>query len=314
MSNQPLSPQGYNLGRNPKNTNPFFDIIRRGVTATIAVGQVIVNTLSAGEDATVSVENAGTATDGVFDFTFGIPQGSKGDPGDPGPKGDPGDPGPKGDPGDPGAPGVGVPAGGTTGQVLTKKTNADYDTEWQTPSGGGGGDTVSVDQVLTSGTEIGGVTVNGTRTALYAPQGGGGGGSNPTMSVLSSWLTIASGNGITAQFSQANVISEELDQQALPTYKAELLHMILTVYAYVQFGVTKTAGTTETLGTYDSSALPVNYGEKAVIYNSNNEELALLSFSSGTISITWLKSLDGSSQTTLSFTICVHALKYTALS
>ena len=77
MSNQPLSPQGYNLGRNPKNTNPFFDIIRRGVTATIAVGQVIVNTLSAGEDATVSVENAGTATDGVFDFTFGIPTGPR---------------------------------------------------------------------------------------------------------------------------------------------------------------------------------------------------------------------------------------------
>ena len=284
MSNQPLSPQGYNLGRNPKNTNPFFDIIRRGVTATIAVGQVIVNTLSAGEDATVSVENAGTATDGVFDFTFGIPtgpQGAKGDTGEAGPQG---------------------PAGpqGETGP--------------QGPKGDDGANTVSVDQVLTSGTEIGGVTVNGTRTALYAPQGGGGGGSNPTMSVLSSWLTIASGNGITAQVSQANVIAEELDQQALPTYKAEFLHMILTVYAYVQFGVSKTAGSTETLGTYDSSALPINYGEKAVIYDSSNEELALLSFSAGSVSITWLKSLDGSAQTTLSFTICVHALKYTALS
>ena len=279
MSNQPLSPQGYNLGRNPKNTNPFFDIIRRGVTATIAVGQVIVNTLSAGEDATVSVENAGTATDGVFDFTFGIPTGPQGEAGPQGPAGPQGATGPQG------------------------------------PKGDDGANTVSVDQVLTSGTEIGGVTVNGTRTALYAPQGGGGGGSKPTMSVLSNWLTVSSGNGITSQVASANVISEELDQQALPTYKAELLHMVLTVYAYVQFGVSKTAGTTETLGTYDSSALPINYGERAVIYNSNNEELALLSFgvAGNSVTITWLKNLDGSAQTTLSFTICVHSLKYTAL-
>lgn len=32
--------------------------------------------------------------------------------------------------------GVGVPIGGTTGQVLVKKTNADYDTEWITASVG----------------------------------------------------------------------------------------------------------------------------------------------------------------------------------
>ena len=35
--------------------------------------------------------------------------------------------------------GVGVPAGGTTGQVLKKKSNTDYDTEWSDESGGGGG-------------------------------------------------------------------------------------------------------------------------------------------------------------------------------
>lgn len=35
-----------------------------------------------------------------------------------------------------------------------------------------GGDTVTVQQTLTSGTEIGGVTVNGTQTKLYAPSGG----------------------------------------------------------------------------------------------------------------------------------------------
>ena len=53
-------------------------------------------------------------------------------------------PGPKGDPGDPGAPGadgangtngadgVGVPTGGTTGQLLAKHSGTDYDTEWVT--------------------------------------------------------------------------------------------------------------------------------------------------------------------------------------
>ena len=39
--------------------------------------------------------------------------------------------------GDKGDPGVGVPTGGTTGQVLTKKSNNNYDTEWGDASGGG---------------------------------------------------------------------------------------------------------------------------------------------------------------------------------
>jgi len=40
--------------------------------------------------------------------------------------------------GDTGATGAGVVTGGFTGQVLAKKTNADYDTEWITGGGGGG--------------------------------------------------------------------------------------------------------------------------------------------------------------------------------
>lgn len=47
------------------------------------------------------------------------------------------DPGLQGPPGADGAAGQGVPTGGTTGQVLKKASNADYDTEWAT---GGGGD------------------------------------------------------------------------------------------------------------------------------------------------------------------------------
>ena len=34
----------------------------------------------------------------------------------------------------------GIPAGGTTGEVLTKASNDDYDVEWAPGGGGGGGD------------------------------------------------------------------------------------------------------------------------------------------------------------------------------
>lgn len=37
-----------------------------------------------------------------------------------------------------GADGVGIPTGGVAGQVLAKKTDSDYDTEWITKTGGGG--------------------------------------------------------------------------------------------------------------------------------------------------------------------------------
>ncbi len=47
--------------------------------------------------------------------------------------------GEKGEKGEQGADGVGVPAGGVTGQVLTKASGADYDTKWADPVGGDGG-------------------------------------------------------------------------------------------------------------------------------------------------------------------------------
>lgn len=44
-------------------------------------------------------------------------------------------------------------------------------------AGGGGGSVVSFTQVLSSGTKIGTITIDGTSTDIYAPSGGGGGGS-----------------------------------------------------------------------------------------------------------------------------------------
>lgn len=53
-----------------------------------------------------------------------------------------GAPGQDGATGPQGPAGQGVPAGGTTGQVLKKKSATDYDTEWADESGGGGGGAV----------------------------------------------------------------------------------------------------------------------------------------------------------------------------
>lgn len=91
--------------------------------------------------------------------------------------GPPGPPGPQGPPGADGTVsfdeltpaqreslrGEGVPAGGTTGQVLAKTSNTDYDTEWVDQSGGGGGTTDYDD--LTNKPSINNVTLSGNKTA-----------------------------------------------------------------------------------------------------------------------------------------------------
>ena len=64
--------------------------------------------------------------------------GSQGPAGSQGPQGDPGTQGIQGPQGVAGTPGAGVPVGGSTGQVLAKKTATSYDTEWIAPTAGGG--------------------------------------------------------------------------------------------------------------------------------------------------------------------------------
>ena len=91
---------------------------------------------------TVSVTESGGHKN--MNFSFSNLKGERGPQGDRGPQGETGDTGaqgPQGETGPAGAdgtPGVGVASGGTTGQVLAKKSNADYDTEWVDQSGGGG--------------------------------------------------------------------------------------------------------------------------------------------------------------------------------
>lgn len=55
-----------------------------------------------------------------------------------------------------------IPTGGTTGQVLAKKSDADRDTEWVDQTGGGGGTSNYND--LSNKPQIGGVTLSGNKT------------------------------------------------------------------------------------------------------------------------------------------------------
>jgi hypothetical protein len=68
-------------------------------------------------------------------------RGEEGSPGEKGDKGDRGERGPQGQ-GWRGIPGVGVPEGGTTGQILAKSSNNDHETEWVTGGSGSVSDTV----------------------------------------------------------------------------------------------------------------------------------------------------------------------------
>lgn len=79
------------------------------------------------------------------------PQGIQGLPGADGASGAQGPQGIQGIQGPQGPAGQGVPVGGTTGQVLTKTSAADYATAWQTPSGGGGANIKSGVVNLTAG-------------------------------------------------------------------------------------------------------------------------------------------------------------------
>ena len=73
------------------------------------------------------------------------PQGIPGATGSTGPPGSTGATGPTGPAGPTGPTGAGVPVGGTTGQVLSKKTGTDYDTQWVTGgTGTGSGDAIKM--------------------------------------------------------------------------------------------------------------------------------------------------------------------------
>ena len=88
-----------------------------GVTPSIAVTASVDNTTGT---PSVNVTKTGTNEAPAFNFAFTGIKGSDGHSIE-------------------GPAGPGVPAGGTAGQVLVKKSGIDYDTEWKDPTGGGAG-------------------------------------------------------------------------------------------------------------------------------------------------------------------------------
>lgn len=97
---------------NANGDTEWIDNSGSGSTVSVNVGET--NTGEPGTNA--SVTNSGDETNVVLNFT--IPRGNPGPTGKQGPAGAPGPAGP------------GVASGGTTGQVLAKKSNTNYDTEW----------------------------------------------------------------------------------------------------------------------------------------------------------------------------------------
>ena len=118
---------------------PKGDAGEDGVSPTISS-----DSITGGHRLTIT-DADGTTTVDVMDGAAGAtgatgPQGPKGDKGDTGSTGPQGPTGATGPTGPQGAPGVGVPSGGSTGQVLKKASGTDYDTVWANESGGGGTD------------------------------------------------------------------------------------------------------------------------------------------------------------------------------
>ena len=160
-----ISPQGYKLGEAPGSQNPFWN---EGEDSS--VNRIYATASVDNETGVPSVSTSKTVS--ASDITFGFdfhnlkgergpqgpegPKGATGPAGPAGPKGDTGatgpagpegpegpqgpegPEGPEGPKGDPGVAGPGVPVGGAAGQVLTKKSGTDYDTEWKDAGGGGG--------------------------------------------------------------------------------------------------------------------------------------------------------------------------------
>lgn len=123
-----------------------------GGPATAYVADFAGGSVTAGQNIRIEKVSGGT---GLEDPTIVIAASSDtGTRGSTGPAGVTGPAGPTGPQGDPGE---GVPTGGTSGQVLTKDSGTDYDTSWQTPSGGSGVFSVTslaftADQAIATGT------------------------------------------------------------------------------------------------------------------------------------------------------------------
>ena len=113
--------------------------------------------------------------DGYYSYVItsvGVVSGTSGNSGTSGVNGEPG---PNGTSGTSGTSGIGVPTGGTVGQVLSKATDTDYDIEWiDAPSGGASTNTYIARAEFDSTQNLKGVYfLDPSGTGLYSTAGAG---------------------------------------------------------------------------------------------------------------------------------------------
>ena len=155
----PVGPAGKDGAQGPKGDTgeqgPQGPKGDTGATPNIQIGTV--QTLEPGQDATASM--TGTPENPLLNL--GIPKGEKGDPGENAKNG--------------------IPSGGTTGQVLAKKTDNDYDVEWKDIESSSAGS----DLIFTNETNYS-ASVNDLEEV----------GENQYVSVTNSLMFIPSSNGV----------------------------------------------------------------------------------------------------------------------
>jgi hypothetical protein len=139
------------------------------------------------------------------------PQGERGRQGERGIKGEQGIQGPSGV-GFRGQPGQGVATGGTTGQVLKKASNDDYDTEWVTSSGTGVVETiVAGNNVTVDATDPANPIVNASAQvsdAVYGSDWNGDTTTAPSKNAIYDKIeTITAGSGITEELAIAYAVA-----------------------------------------------------------------------------------------------------------
>ena len=136
LTKQDIKPDIYSVFDSPCEKLTILEILNAiGCRLKNLFGFVKINTTTETIDEGEAVVNVNGDVDNL-NFDFKIPRGKtgpQGPQGKQGPAGAPGPQGPQGKQGPAGAPGPagpGVAPGGTTGQVLAKKSNTNYDTEW----------------------------------------------------------------------------------------------------------------------------------------------------------------------------------------
>ena len=138
------------------------------------------------------------------------PQGIQGEKGEQGPQGPIGPQGKQGPQGPIGPQGLGLPEGGVEGQILVKKTNSDYETEWAN---------ILTNPVFCANS--GNVDENGNADLLYLPSKGDAEipWQNPTLKTLTDYGTVT-GDGFTNVLTLFNGLT---DLQRLSTGTSELI-------------------------------------------------------------------------------------------